>query len=107
MDSSRSRLSQGDHCSFTSSVYAKSEQERKDKHLFFHKYERLRINEMFEYSAETKIKNRSVNDQGLDQIKTTVTGRLLGIRNGCEEIDEEGLRKIEKQKKFCNFILHL
>ena len=94
MDSSRSKLSQSDQLSFSSSVYAKSEQERKDKHLFFHKYERLRVNAMFEFNADTKIKNRTVNDYDFEQIKTSVTGRLLGIRNGVEEVDEEALRKI-------------
>lgn len=106
MDSSRSHHSNQD-LSFSSSVLLKSEQDKKDKHLFFHKYDRMRIKEIFDYNPDTKMQNRAVTDEGLDKIKEKVVSTLLNIRSGCEDLDEEALKAIEKQKKFCNFILHL
>ena len=79
----------------------------KDKHLFFHKYDRMRVAEKFTYDETTKLNNRTCTDGDLLKIKDDVVDNIKTIRHGRDDEDKAEQESKRKQVKFLNFILHL
>jgi hypothetical protein len=48
-----------------------------------------------------------VSDSKTEKIKDEIQAKIIELRSNESKLDDEAKAKIEKQKKFCNFILHL